>query len=460
VTKPYDLENERAVIVACLVDPSSRRRAVGSVSPVDFQGSRYRSIYKAIVECERKGVEPDQDAIAVLSDGADYGGLEFLQMLFGLTSTKNIELHLARLRRDSARLQIRTQSLPELTELLSDRTVEHTECIKQAAEILNALRVTEGSALDPCKEWVEVLDARCAGGRHFVSTGYAPLDSELVEGFAAGNVSVIAGRTSNGKSTFVTDAVRRLLAGVVKPKILVVPLEIGRLRFIDKLVSSATLIETNKLRKFPEELTLEERDTIRQSVHKLLGTDDRLTVVDNPFFNLSKKSGRWGNEEALDKIEEILAEGGYDLTIWDLFQRSLSTITPNDVETALVRVQHMARRYGTHFVIVHQISRKVEERKDKRPRIDDLKGSGGYEEIPDLILLLHRERAYKKFMENDEIEINIGKQRDGPAGRTMIADFFPEVSRLHKEALTDARPESSSSDEETRAGFRGGNSPV
>lgn len=460
MTKPYDLENERAVIVACLLDPVSRRRAVGSVSPEDFQGMRYRAIFEAIVECERKGAEPDQDAIAVLADGADYGGLEFLQMLFGLTPTKNIELHLARLRRDSVRLQIRSQALPELTELLADRSIDHTECIKQTAEILNALRVTEGANLDPCKEWIDVLDARCAGGGHFVSSGYEPLDSEFVEGFAAGNVSLIAGRPSNGKSTFVTDMVRRLLAGIKKPKILAAPLEIGRLRFIDKLVSSATLVATNKLRKFPEELTLEERDLIRQSVHKLLATDDRLTVIDNPFFTLAKRSGKWDNDAALDKIEEILAEGNYDLTVWDLFQRSLSTITPNDVETALVRVQHMARRYGTHFVIVHQISRKVEERKDKHPRIEDLKGSGGYEEIPDLILLIHREKAYKKFMETDDIEINVGKQRDGPAGRTMIAEFYPEVSRLYNEKLTDTAPESSGTDEEGKAGFKGGDAPV
>lgn len=460
MTKPYDLENERAVIVACLKDRMSRTRAAGAVEPTDFQGSRYRTIFEAIVECERKGADPDPDAIAVFSEGADYGGIEFLQMLFGLEPTKNIELHLGRLRRDSIRLQIREKSIPDLIELLADRTVDHTECIKQTAEILNALRVTEGSNLDPCKEWIEVLDARCAGGVHFVSTGYEPLDSELVEGYAAGNVSVTAGRTSNGKTTFLTDTVRRLLAAPVKPKILVAPLEIGRLRFIDKLVSSATLIETNKLRKFPEELTLEERDVIRQSVHKLLATDDRLTVIDNPFFNLKQtKTGKWDNEAALDKIEEILAEGEYSITFWDLFQRSLSLTSPNDIETALVRVQHMARRYGTHFGIYHQISRKVEDRKDKHPRLEDLKGSGGYEEIPDVIFLLHRERAYKKFMESDEVEVNIGKQRDGPANRTMIADFYPEISRLHNERLVDSEPKENG-DEESKAGFKGGDAPV
>jgi len=97
---------------------------------------------------------------------------------------------------------------------------------------------------------------------------------------------------------------------------------------------------------------------------------------------------------------------------------------------ALVKVQHLVKMYDVHLCLVHQISRKAEERKDKRPELGDLKGSGGYEEVPDLIFLLHRPRAYKQFRKKDEIEITIGKQRDYESNITVVGDFYPMVSRI------------------------------
>jgi replicative DNA helicase len=449
MTKQFDLENERAVVVAALKDSTARRRAVGSVEAEDFQGPRYRVIFHALVECERRDIDPDIDSIAVLAEGEDFGGLDFLRMLFDLDKPKNIEMHLERLRLDSARARVLDSDVREFTDLLRDRTVSHSDCQKKAADIAGALRAATPQRGDAAEEWIENLDERCAGELPFVSVGYESLDSVLIDGFAKGNLSVLAGRTGNGKSTFVVDCVRRLLTGPNKPRIGVFAMEIGRIRFLDKLFSSATLIPTRKLRKHPHELTLEERDEIRTVAKKMVGTDDRLVVLDNPFFNLSER-GQWVNDEALDKTEELLAEGNYDITFWDLWQRSLSRITPNDVETAIYRVQHMARKYRTHFCMVHQIARRAEERKDKRPRRDDLKGSGGYEEAPDLMLLIHREKTYKPFMRHDDIEIRIGKQRDDDAGMTMVAEFFPQVSRLEDDKLAEPKEGGGSS----KADFR------
>jgi replicative DNA helicase len=93
----------------------------------------------------------------------------------------------------------------------------------------------------------------------------------------------------------------------------------------------------------------------------------------------------------------------------------------------------MAKDYRTHFCMLHQISRRSEERKDKRPEKEDLKGSGGFEEFPDLILLLHRPKAYKQFRIKDEIELTIAKQRDGQPKLTVVAEFIPDISRLDRD---------------------------
>jgi len=429
----FDLDNERAIVVSALKDEDARRMAVGSVQPEDFLGERFQTIFTAIRECHRRDLIPDADAIAVHSDGGDFGGIDFIKRLLTFDVAKNLEYHLTRLKRDAGREEIRRIVLPEFESMLSDRTVEHGECLVKANEIQQLLRTDSTSRTDSAKEWGENLDKRCSGEIHFQSVGYPMLDKMLAYGFGVGQVSVIAGRTSNGKTTLVADMIRRLLGHDVKPKICVLPNEIGKERFIDKLVSSATLVPSHKFAKDAQELTLAEREDLKKTATKLVGVDDRLTVFDNPFVKLPI----WTNDTALDKIEELLAEGGYGLLVMDLFQRCLVDTRPGAIEQALVRAQHMAQTYKTHLCLLHQISRKAEERKGKRPELSDLKGSGGYEEIPDVVMLLHRPKAYKHFRRKDELEITIAKQRDGESNITAIGEFYPTVSRVENVVMAD-----------------------
>lgn len=442
----FDLDNERAIVVAALRDSELRRMAIGSVCPEDFLGERFRVIFRAIRESHRKGWEPDADAIAVHSAGEDYGGLDYLHRLFQLDTPKNLEFHLRQLKRDAARYKVRKSDLPELDRMLSDKTISHAECMQRLSEIHASLRVGMGQITSASETWSHDLDLRCSGEVRFQSCGYSEIDRELIDGYSRGQVSVVAARTGNGKTTVVADTVRRLLSQDQKPRICVLPLEIGPVRFMDKIITSATMMPAIKLRKEAENLTLKERDELKQVAKKMAGQDDRLVVLDNPFFSLKD----WNNRTAINKLEGIAAEGDFDIIVMDLFQRCLTDLRPAEIEQALVRVQQLAQQYQTHFCLVHQISRRAEERKGKRPELGDLKGSGGYEEIPDLIVLLHRPKTYKQFRRKDELELHIAKQRDYSNNLTFIGDFYPMVSRIEniRVAETVGGPENNGEDEE------------
>ena len=452
--KTFDLENERAIVVASLNDSTARRMVVGAIDSDDFQGARFQTIFEAIVQCERKGLEPDRNAIASLADG-DYGGLDFLRMLEQIEVSKNLEFHISKLREDSARAKVRN-ALKEFDLMLADHSIGHNEVIKRIAEFQSMLRVDSMLNDSNADSYLQDFDRRCASGSMFVSTGYLSIDSQLVEGFSKGTISVIAARTGHGKTSFVVDSVRRMLGSTRQPRVLVVPTEIGRMRFLDKLIASITCTRAQSFRKNPHELTLQDRDLIRDTSRKILN-GDRLVVIDNPFFELADRSGRWPNEAALDKMESIIAEGNFDVVFWDLWQRALIDTSPSAIETAIVRMQFISARYQTHNCIVHQISRKAEERKrsERKPRMTDLKGSGGLEEVPDVALLIYRAKVYKPWIRNDIMEISIGKQRDGVVGRTMLCDFYPEVCRLDNDRLADIKdPNVDESDEEEPASFR------
>lgn len=427
----FDLENERAIIVSSLRDDKSRRTAIGVVDPDDFIGDRFRTIFKSIVLCEQKGLTIDPDVIAVNSNGDDFGGQSFIKKLMSMSSASNIIFHLTQLRCDASRHRAKLTILPELNKMLADKTIDHEECLRKGNELVAALRVVDGSKVDMAGQWKNNLDLRCAGQISFQSVGYSVIDKSLIDGYARGQVSLIAARTRNGKTSYVVDTTRRLLDHDEKPKICVIPMEIGPIRFIDKLVSCSTMTPTIHLRKESDKLTLEQRQILKNSVDDYVGKSGRLTVMANPFLKLSE----WNNRNAMNKLESILAEGEYAVVFIDLFQRCLTDIRPMALELALFYVQHLAGAYDTHLCLVHQINRKTEERKDKRPALIDLKGSGGYEEVPDLIKLLHRPMAYKQFRTKDEIEVMIGKQRDYEAGMTFKGEFYPEISRIENVRL-------------------------
>jgi len=426
----FDIENERALVVAALRDPEARQSIAGSLEPEDFRGERFAVIIRAVIECQRLGLEPDDEAVAVQCGDEDFGGFDFLQKLRSLEAPKNLNFHLARLKQDSARYKIGKQDLLELEKMLADRTIDFNECLVKVAEIQDRLR--PGAEISDTNDvWAEAFDRRCSGAHGFQSIGYGVLDEFLIDGYAKQSVSVVAGRTGHGKTTFVVDTVRRLIARKTKPKIGILPLEIGRTSFVDKLISSVMQFPLEGIRKGAAKLSLEERGIFRQMAKKLIGSDDRLTVLDNPFFIMPDRT----NDAAMAKLEEITATHGFDILFIDLFQRCLTDIRPAPIESALVRVQHLAKLYNVHLVLLHQISRKAEEKKDKRPALEDLKGSGGYEEVPDLVLLLHRPKAAKQFRRKDEIEIRVAKQRDGLSGFTVIGDFKGNISRIDNEHL-------------------------
>jgi replicative DNA helicase len=105
------------------------------------------------------------------------------------------------------------------------------------------------------------------------------------------------------------------------------------------------------------------------------------------------------------------------------------------VEVAFIsqNLKNLAKELDIPVVAVSQLSRETERREPKnpKPRMSDLRESGAIEQDADVVLLLYREALYRSMAEDDNIcEINIAKQRNGPAGKTIKVNFFKEYTRF------------------------------
>ena len=171
-------------------------------------------------------------------------------------------------------------------------------------------------------------------------------------------------------------------------------------------------------------------ERIKQIIDGVKQMDEKWHLYSMPQRTVSLADVRM----ALHRIVRVLGDPVHVVFI-DLFDR-LSDVDVVEktsvIPIKLNEVARLAEEFNVHFCLLAQINRAVESRKDKHPTMADLRDSGGYEQVADLIFLLYRAAYYAEGVEDDRMEIELGKQRNGPAGRgTRVSfGFDPRTLRI------------------------------
>jgi replicative DNA helicase len=256
---------------------------------------------------------------------------------------------------------------------------------------------------------------------------YEDINSILTSGFAGGNIVIGAGRTGMGKSTLKTNFKKHFITkniGVIdfSPQN-GVKLEQARLDSLFTGISFSKIWQ----RKIGDDI-----DKQCNRVHQM--------IVD-------KKMPLWQNQEMqkLDinyivrKVRQYQKERS-DICDWVVFADLADKIKEfrpgksqwSGVQTGLALMRVYCNLYNFCFVPIVQIGRGAEEEKkikNKKPSLKDLKGSGAWEEEPDLIFLLFREKYYDESLDTDIVEINVAKQRNG-ATQTFPKMFIGDTCEI------------------------------
>lgn len=421
--KTANLDAERNVIGSLLQNPDLWESITEIIEEVDFQQPAMQLIFRHIKRRIEQSKNVDIFSIAESIDSTGklqfIGGFQFIgDLASSVISNKNIVHHagIVRKNRKERDFQIAISALQE-------QNGNFDEKVKNAIDILTSLsddkKNTVVSLREATKKAMDTLQIRFdAGGEiHGLKTLINSFD-EKTGGLHGGDLIIVAGRPSMGKTAFATNIAENVSVKQNKP-VLMFSLEMSDEQLATRSIASIGKINLNVMRS----AKIGEEDWTKLSLVMGKVEDAPLFIDPNPIINASQMHSR---------AKKIKRQHGLSLIVIDYLQLMTEggDTRNNELSTITRKLKIMAKDLNVPVICLSQLSRKVEERADKRPMMSDLRDSGAIEQDADLVVMMYREDYYDKNTNNKgTAEAIICKQRMGETG-TVRLTFQGEYSRF------------------------------
>ena len=429
---PHNLEAERAVLGACLLDRDALLAVTDLLSPGDFYDQRHRMAYELVQEMARK--DRAVDALTFWDEGERKGLLERLGgqpfiagLVDAVTTTANAEHH-ARLVRDKAVLRSLIKVGAEIARLGYAEERDREETLDEAERLVFDIAGSGStSTVRPLRQVLGVtfreIEERFHQGALVtgVPTGYDDFD-RLTGGLQPGSLNILAARPSMGKTALALNIAQNAAVRGGLP-VLVFSLEMGAEQLAQRLLGSEAKVNIHDLR------TGRFHESAWENLAAAAGT-----LSEAPLF--IDDSSLLSTLELRARCRRFLAQqGSLGLVVVDYLQlMSLSQrVDSKQQEVAEISksLKGVAREFRVPVLALSQLSRAVELRNDKRPQLSDLRDSGAIEQDADLVVLLYRPGYYEREQgeANPQAEAIVAKHRNGPTGKVDLI-FLREYARF------------------------------
>ncbi len=258
-----------------------------------------------------------------------------------------------------------------------------------------------------------------------VATGFTELDDTIL-GLQKSALIIVGARPAMGKTAFALNIATHVAQTSNLP-VLVFSLEMSHTELTMRLLSSEAKVNPKNLRTGA--ITEPEWSKINAAIGRL--DNLKLFLDDNATVSVL---------EIRSKARRLKAKhGGLGLIVIDYLQLMSGTTTESrqlEVSEISRNLKILARELEVPVMALSQLSRKLEERSDKRPQLSDLRESGSLEQDADIVMFLHRSEVYRnekgnsaENVEKGIAEVIISKHRAGPLGTIKLA-FSGEFTRF------------------------------
>lgn len=420
---PHNLEAERAVLGALLIEDKHRHVAFSILQPHDFYREAHRAIFSAMMQLSQESVTIDLVTLRAKLDQAGAGGLDdvggpaFVTSLAdGVPRSANVE-HYAGIVKEHAKRRATISLANDLLTSAYEATEPAAASIDRVVGKLidqvgqDARRPVDAYAA--AIEYTSSLDA----GTSMLPTGYMDLD-ELLGGLPVGNLTVVAARPSVGKTTMAL-GIAEHTAGTGRVAAFF-SLEMRRAELGARLASWRSHVETT---------TLERGGATDAQVARF--AEAQASLCELPLFIDDTSSTLVEIDAWCRRLRE--EHGDLATVVIDYLQlllpssaRGRQASRQEEVAAISRGLKRLAKELRVSVVALSQLSRAPENRSDKRPHLSDLRESGALEQDADLAILLFRAEMHKRTDDNEGIaEFIVAKNRTGPVGVVQACFISP-----------------------------------
>ncbi len=459
---PHNIEAERALLGALLVNNDAAYRINTFLMVEHFFEPLHGRIFGHAMSLVERGQIADPTTLKNYFEGdevlAEFGGVQYLARLAGAAITTINAEDYGRLIYD---LHVRRELIQvgeEMVNVAYDSDVDDpaTEQVERAEEYLFGLaeKGQHEGGFAPFKSAMATaltsIDAahKSDGELTGLTTGLRDLDNRL-GGMHRSDLIIIAGRPSMGKTALATNiafnaakALRREPGedGLV-PAIGFFSLEMSSEQLATRMLSEQTQIPSEDLRRGRIQTDRDWPNIVQasQDIENL-----NFFIDDTPALSISALRTR---------ARRLKRQHGLALVVVDYLQLLRPAIGRRvdnralEVSEITQGLKALAKELEIPVLALSQLSRKVEDRDDKRPQLADLRESGAIEQDSDVVMFVYRPEYYHERREPEpgtsehadwqekaerifgQAEINIGKQRHGPTG-TVWLQFQREFTRF------------------------------
>jgi len=420
---PQDIETERALLGALMINQNAIYEAADIVQVDSFYAGKHRTIFDAMLSLYGKGEPIDVITVASKLDERkqlqDIGGRAYLSDLAGSAASPGSANHYAQVVQTKFMLRSLIEAAAKIGELgfQEDRDIEQVldEAQQAVFGVANASLLRSFTAIkEELAEAWERLESlqKHDGTLRGVPTGFPALDT-LLSGLQKSDLIILAARPSIGKTTLALDIARQT---AIKHKTPVgfFSLEMSSQQLVDRMLAAQAGVNSWRLRTG----RISKDDEYERLQNGMAELSEAPIYIDDKSSNTILAMRSIARRMKLEK--------GLGLIVVDYLQLIIPAAAGSNISlvqqvTEISRsLKGMARELEVPVLALSQLSRAVEQRRG-RPRLSDLRDSGSIEQDADVVMFIHREDKMDSTAEKTNVaEILIEKHRNGPVGKVDL----------------------------------------
>lgn len=432
-------EYEKAVLACCIKQPNIILAIKNALKPDSFTSLELGTVWHCLTSFYEKasGVDSSMVVAGIASEIARknlYGTVKpetLTELSLMEVSPENVNTYLK---------PIRHAYNIKQTKLLNEKlscVLNTGECsintIQQIVREFSNISVSED--INEPQNLIEIIDADIASKidainspdtkRKFWKVGFPSLEKYLR--FLPKNIYCIAGRPGSGKSTFMR-AMAYQQAYKKKYRILIFSLEMSKDEFEACFACARAGVTFDAYSDMTEDLQIK----ILEEFRTHLVRNNVELIIDDSAMEVN---------EIVSKTIRLHRERELDIVYIDYLQlmfldsmRVEEGVNENMLITSILRIlKRLSKTINRPIVFLSQLSRKVEERDNKRPQLADLRSSGSIEQDATAVLFLYRDEYYNKnTLKKGIAEIILAKNRMGKSNASIELKFEGEFGRFNE----------------------------